>query len=151
MNSFLTREPINVNEIIKEDANFENIGASVLFIGTVRKNSNGKRTNYLEYEAYEDLANNVLDDLIDKTFRRWPVLDVKVIHRLGHLKIGEVAVLIKISSEHRDEAYAASRYLIEEIKHQVPIWKKEYFEDGTSEWGCCYHAREESSAELMHS
>ncbi len=99
--------------------------------------SQDKKVLYLEYEAYESMAENMINDLILKVKTHWPVDHVRVLHRLGRVGLGETAVLIEVFSAHRDEAYQASRFLIEEIKRQVPIWKKEYFEDGTSEWSLC--------------
>lgn len=133
-------------------------GAEVIFLGKVRDHSHagsqrfrharanstfsssqGKKVLYLEYEAYETMAENMIKDLIIKVKTLWPVDHVSVLHRLGKVKVGETAVLIEVFSAHRDEAYQASRFLIEEIKHKVPIWKKEYFEDGASEWSLCQH------------
>ena len=121
-------------------------GASVLFFGIVRNHTEGRKVLYLEYEAYEKMADRMIRELIDFAFRHWPVETIHVLHRLGRVDLGEIAVAIDVRSAHRDEAYQASRYLIEEIKHNVPIWKKEYFEDGTSEWSLC-----QSHAELSRS
>ena len=114
-------------------------GAEVIFIGKVRNHSNNRKVLYLEYEAYESMAEKMIDALIRKTKSLWHVDSIEVLHRLGRVSLGEIAVLIQVSSAHRDEAYQASRFLIEEIKHKVPIWKKEYFADGTSEWSLCRH------------
>ncbi len=116
-------------------------GASVIFLGIVREYSQGKKVFYLEYEAYEEMAERILKELVKAAFERWPLEEVRVLHRLGRVELGEIAVVIEVQSSHRDEAYQASRFLIEEIKHKVPIWKKEYFEDGTNEWSLCqFHA-----------
>lgn len=136
---YLTRGPINACDVIA-GPNWPAcgpIGASVLFLGTVRNHSKGRGVLYLEYEAYEEMAEGMIQRLMDAAFRQWPLEDVKLFHRLGRVGLGEIAVAIDVRSVHRDEAYRASRYLIEEIKHRVPIWKKEFFEDGTSEWSLC--------------
>ena len=133
---YLIREPIDPGEFF-ERSNDGTSGASVLFLGKVRKFSEGKKVSYLEYEAYEKMAERRIQALIDSTFRSWPLEGVQILHRLGRVNLGEIAVAIDVRSAHRSEAYQASRYLIEEIKHNVPLWKKEYFEDGTSEWGLC--------------
>jgi molybdopterin synthase catalytic subunit len=91
----------------------------------------------LEYDAYEEMAERILGELVGKACRQWDLEEVKLLHRLGRVELGEIAVAIAVESAHRNEAYQASRFLIEEIKHTVPIWKKEYFADGTSEWSLC--------------
>lgn len=120
-------------------------GGTVLFFGTIRcDRTPQQRVTHLVYEAYESLADQMIDDLISKTLRVWPVLGAKVLHRLGTVGIGETAVAIEVRSAHRDEAYQASRFLIDQIKKGVPIWKKEYFEDGLYRWGRCEHGGRES-------
>lgn len=132
----LTREPIRVEEFLGQVMDFA-AGASVLFLGHVRDHSEEKKVLYLEYEAYEEMAERGIKELVDCALRRWPLEGVKILHRLGRVHLGKIAVAIAVESVHRDEAYAASRFLIEEIKHKVPLWKKEYFSDGTSEWSLC--------------
>ena len=83
------------------------------------------------------MAEKMLEDLVLETKRRWPVDEVRILHRIGTLEVGEAAVAITVSSAHRAEAFEACRFVIEEIKKRVPIWKKEIFEDGTSEWVFC--------------
>jgi molybdopterin synthase catalytic subunit len=85
------------------------------------------------------MAENLIADLIEQAKKNWKIDRVSVLHRLGTVGLGETAVLIQVDSAHRDEAYQASRFLIDEIKHKVPIWKKEYFADGTTEWSLCKH------------
>jgi len=136
--SYLTRQAIDLNKFMLPDETCE-VGASVVLIGAVRKHSLGKEVEHLEYEAFEEIAEAQIDDLVDAIFRKWPILSARLQHRLGDVRLGEAAVVIEITAVHRDEAYRASRFLIEEIKHCVPIWKKEYFKDGTSEWGKCQH------------
>ena len=114
-------------------------GASILFFGMVRNHSDGRKVQYLEYEAYEEMAERMIEETIQKAYLRWPVTGVRILHRLGRIELGEMAVAIQVCAGHRDEAYRASRFLIESIKHKVPIWKKEIFEDGTSEWSLCNH------------
>jgi molybdopterin synthase catalytic subunit len=133
---YLTRKEIRTAEFINSDDHFKT-GASVLFRGVVRGDSEGKKVLYLEYEAYEEMAEQMMSGLVASAFDRWPLEEVKILHRLGRVWLGQIALAIEVKSAHRDEAYQASRYLIEEIKHKVPIWKKEYFADGTSEWSVC--------------
>lgn len=133
---YLTRNAIRAVEFLNSDDHFKT-GASVLFLGIVRGDSEGKKVLYLEYEAYEEMAEQILRQLVAFAFEKWPLEEIKILHRLGRVWLGQIAVGIAVKSLHRDEAYQASRYLIEEIKHRVPIWKKEYFSDGTSEWSRC--------------
>ena len=143
----LTREPINISDVVgrggiygaqgRDESRPYGTGAAILFFGIVRDYSQGKKVLYLEYEAYEEMAERMIKELVDSACRRWAVEDIKLLHRLGRVELGEIAVAIEVRSVHRDEAYEASRYLIEEIKNKVPIWKKEYFADGTSEWSQC--------------
>ena len=114
-------------------------GASVLFFGIVRDHSEHKRVTHLEYEAYVRMAEPMLEALIATANTRWQLEGVCLVHRLGCVPLGEIAVAIEVSAAHRDEAYRASRYLIDEIKHGVPIWKKEFYTDGSSEWSLCGH------------
>jgi len=132
----LTRQVIRLNEFLEEKKDHI-AGASVLFIGMVRNHSEGKKVTCLEYEAYESMAEKILLNLTDEARSSWPVHQIRLVHRLGYVRLGEIAVAIEVTAAHRDEAYQASRFLIEEIKHKVPIWKREFFEDGTSHWSSC--------------
>ncbi|HEY6270933.1 MAG TPA: molybdenum cofactor biosynthesis protein MoaE [Terriglobales bacterium] len=105
-------------------------GAVVVFEGTVRNHSRGRRTLYLEYEAYESMAINEMQRLSDAALERFKIRDVRLVHRLGRLEIGETSVLIVVASAHRPAAFEACRWLIDTLKKTVPIWKKEFFEDG---------------------
>ena len=136
MKVYLTRQPIRTAGFLNGDDNFKT-GASIVFLGTVRDHSDNKKVLYLEYEAYEEMAEQMIRELVAFSFDQWPLEEIKILHRLGRVWLGQIAVAIEVKSAHRDEAYQASRYLIEGIKHKIPIWKKEYFADGTSEWSLC--------------
>ncbi|MEJ7738462.1 MAG: molybdenum cofactor biosynthesis protein MoaE [Chitinophagaceae bacterium] len=110
-------------------------GAIVLFSGEVRNHSNGKAVQYLEYEAHSSMASAMILKIIAEARSRWDLNIALAQHRLGKVAIGESAVVVITASAHRSEAYAANRFIIDRIKHEVPIWKCEYFIDGTSEWG----------------
>ena len=112
-------------------------GANVLFLGRIRDGSEGRKVLYLEYEAYQEMAERMIRDLIHEAQDQWPLEKIQILHRLGKVELGQIAVGIEVQAIHRDEAYQASRFLIEGIKHKVPIWKKETFEDGTSAWTRC--------------
>lgn len=145
---YLTQHSIDPIQFLKDSENPVS-GASVIFFGVVRNHSKGRGVLYLEYEAYEEMAESLLEDLIKQAYRQWPVEQIKLLHRIGRVEVGQIAVAIEVLSVHRDEAYQASRFLIEEIKHKVPIWKKEFFEDGTSEWGSCHSRGHELHREAM--
>jgi molybdopterin synthase catalytic subunit len=105
-------------------------GAAVIFEGVVRNNTRGRRTLYLDYEAYEAMALTQMESLAMEARARFAVRGASVVHRLGRLKIGETSVLIVVAGAHRSAAFEACRWLIDTLKKTVPIWKKEYFEDG---------------------
>ena len=127
----ITATPISVEEIISKVERRE-AGAITTFIGTVREFTQGKRTLYLEYQAYEAMAVKKLSQIGDEIVAKWPDTKVAITHRVGKLDISEVAVVIAVSSPHRKVAYEANEYAIERIKQIVPIWKKEFWEDGTA-------------------
>ena len=109
-------------------------GAVVVFLGTVREVTDGRCTVTLEYEAYPEMADHQLKLLEQEARERWPLENVAMIHRLGHLELGEVSVGVAVSSAHRRQAFEAAQFLIDELKVRVPIWKKENWEDGETEW-----------------
>jgi molybdopterin converting factor subunit 1 len=105
-------------------------GAALVFEGIVRNQTRGRKTLYLDYEAYEEMALQQLESLADQTVQRFQIRDVAIVHRLGRIEIGETSVLIVVASAHRAAAFDACRWLIDTLKQTVPIWKKEHFEDG---------------------
>tara|TARA_B100000945_G_scaffold317066_1_gene319197 strand:- start:773 stop:1237 length:465 start_codon:yes stop_codon:yes gene_type:complete len=113
-------------------------GAVLIFCGDVRNHSQEKDVSFLEYEAHESMALKQITKIIEKAKKKWELHKVEVIHRLGKLGITDCSIAIAVSTSHRNEAYEASRYIIDTIKHSVPIWKKEHFIDGASNWseGC---------------
>jgi len=125
----LVREPIRVAELVSELKSPED-GAVAVFEGIARNHSGGRRTLYLEYEAYEAMALVKMRELAAGMRAQFPVDGVALVHRLGRLAIGETSVFIGVSSAHRRAAFDACRLGIDTLKRTVPIWKKEYFEDG---------------------
>ncbi len=105
-------------------------GAAAVFEGIVRNHTRGRRTLYLDYEAYEEMAIKQMEELATRALQEYKIRDVTIVHRLGRLEIGETSVLIVVASAHRAAAFEACRWLIDTLKRTVPIWKKEYFEDG---------------------
>ncbi|HDR7782519.1 MULTISPECIES: molybdopterin synthase catalytic subunit MoaE [Bacillus] len=122
--------PIVVEEVTNKVARRE-AGAITTFIGTVRELTKGKRTLHLEYEAYKPMAVKQLTKIDEEINGKWPDAKVAITHRVGRLEIMDIAVVIAVSSPHRKVAYEANEYAIERIKRIVPIWKKEFWEDGT--------------------
>ena len=106
-------------------------GATVFFEGIVRNNTRGRATLYLDYECYEAMAISEMEKLANQALEQFKVRDLRLIHRLGRLEIGETSVLIVVSSAHRGAAFDACRWVIDTLKKTVPIWKKEYFADGS--------------------
>jgi molybdopterin synthase catalytic subunit len=109
-------------------------GAVVLFLGTVREITGGRRTVALDYDAYPEMAEAQIGKLETEARNRWPVDKVAIAHRLGHLELGEVSVAVAVSCPHRRQAFEAGKWLIDTLKTTVPIWKKENWADGTTEW-----------------
>ncbi len=105
-------------------------GAAVLFEGIVRNHTRGRRTLFLDYEAYEEMALKQMGVLARQALTDFPIRDVAIVHRLGRLEIGEISVAIVVASAHRSAAFEACRWLIDQLKSTVPIWKKEHFVDG---------------------
>ena len=122
-------EPIDPATILSTIKSGED-GAVTLFDGIVRNNTRGRKTLYLEYESYSEMAIAEMEKLAEKALADFKVRDVRLVHRLGRLEIGETSVLIVVASAHRAAAFDACRFLIDALKKSVPIWKKEYFEDG---------------------
>lgn len=128
----LRREPIDVTELAAAVATDQR-GGVVTFLGLVRDHQDGRAVSRLEYHAYEPMAEAECSRILAEAARRWPVA-VALRHRLGSLAIGDVAVAAAVAGDHRSESFEACRWVIEQIKHRVPIWKKEFYADGTVSW-----------------
>lgn len=109
-------------------------GAALLFWGVVRNRNEGRAVSHLEYSAYAEMAERMMRLIGEEAIDRFGVGDVRVVHRVGRLEVGEASVAIAVASPHRAEAYEASRYMIEELKRRVPVWKREGYVDGDREW-----------------
>jgi len=125
----LSDEPLDIGEVVERVAG-PDVGGLVTFVGTVRNVSRGHPIRYLEYEAYRGMAEAEMQKIADEAASQWPGSRVAVAHRTGHLRIGEIAVVVVAAAPHRAEAFAAARYSIDTLKQRVPIWKKEVAEDG---------------------
>lgn len=129
----ITAKEVSVDEVVSRLAD-PAIGAVVTFVGVVRNNSEGREVLYLEYEAYAEMAEEVLHRIGDEVRARWKTIrEVAIVHRVGRLEIGETAVVIALSAAHRQETFDALRYAIDRLKEIVPIWKKEVWKGG-EEW-----------------
>ncbi len=129
----LTYNPIHAEELTSR-VRTPSCGAVITFLGTVRDFTGEHYTQSLEYHAYIPLAEKEMLRIEQEIRKKWVIGDVVLIHRLGELAIGEISVAIAVSSPHRDEAFAACRFAIDEIKRTVPIWKKETGKDGQKQW-----------------
>jgi molybdopterin converting factor subunit 1 len=125
----ITHESIDAQQISRELLRDE-VGAICVFEGVVRNNSNGKSTEYLIYEAYETMALKKLEELGESVRQLWEIDSIAIIHRLGRMEIGETSVAIVVTSAHRRAAFDSCHYAIDRLKKIVPIWKKEFFDDG---------------------
>jgi molybdopterin synthase catalytic subunit len=125
----VTEKPIDVQTVVDLVID-PHAGAVNTFIGTVRELTHGKKTLYLEYDAYAAMAEKKLAEIGDDIEQKWPDSRAAITHRIGRLEISDIAVVIAVSTPHRSAAFEASRFAIERIKEIVPIWKKEHWEDG---------------------
>ncbi len=125
----ITREPIDIGGLRARALSGES-GAVVIFDGVARNNTKGRRTLYLEYEGYTEMALKTFSQICVETREQWPINRIGIIHRLGRIEISESSVVIAVASAHRRAAFDACRYAIDRLKKIAPIWKKEYFEDG---------------------
>jgi molybdopterin synthase catalytic subunit len=125
----IVREPIDTPGLVKRMLAASD-GAVVSFEGVVRNHSMGKAVLFLEYEAYEEMAYRMLDQIGREVHERWPIDRMGIVHRLGRMEIGETSVAIVVTSAHRRPAFEACHYAIDRLKKIVPIWKREHFEDG---------------------
>ena len=125
----LVRDVIDTRRILAGLKRGED-GAALVFEGVVRNQTRGRKTLYLDYEAYEEMALKQMESLAVQALQQFQIRDVAIVHRLGRLEIGETSVLIAVASAHRAAAFDACRWLIDTLKRTVPIWKKEHFEDG---------------------
>ena len=148
MTCSIVRDEIDL-EGLRSRAQDPQAGAVLIFCGDVRNHSQEEDVSFLEYEAHEKMALKQITKIIEQARHKWKLHKVEVIHRLGKLAVTECSIAIAVSTSHRNEAYESSRYIIDTIKHSVPIWKKEHFVNGISNWseGCEASSIIENSAE----
>jgi len=128
----ITEKPIDVDKLL-DYVSDQSSGASVLFTGTVRDHNEQDKVSKLHYEAYQEMAVKILQEIENEVHAKWKINKFIAIHRTGTLKVGEVSVAVAVSSGHRKEAFDACKFAIDSIKEKAPIWKKEFSESGT-EW-----------------
>ncbi len=126
----VTKEPIRTEELVRAVSRSSS-GAVLVFSGVVRDNARGRSTKFLEYEAYSQMARAEMQKIADETRRRWSIDEIAIVHRIGRLEIGEASVVIAVSAPHRGEAFDACEFAIDTLKTTVPIWKKEFTQDGS--------------------
>jgi len=129
----IQQEPID-HAALMEQVRRSHCGAVVGFLGTVRDLTGDRVTLWLEYEAYPGMAEAKLAEIEADVRARWPVGEIALVHRVGRLEVGEVSVAVAVSCPHRGDAFDACRYAMDRLKELVPIWKKENWADGSSEW-----------------
>jgi molybdopterin synthase catalytic subunit len=133
MDARLVRDPINTSALLARVSRPSN-GAVLLFVGVVRDVNDGRAVSGIEYSAYEPMAARELGDIAREAGQRFSLEDIAIEHRVGELALEEASIGIAVAHPHRAEAYEASRWIIEEVKRRVPIWKREHYADGTREW-----------------
>jgi len=134
----LVSEPINTAAVLDLVAS-PAAGAVVLFLGTTRQFTADRETASLDYECFDEMARGKLEELEAEARRRWPLVGCAIVHRTGHVAIGEASVAVAVSTAHRGAAFEAGQWLIDTLKEVVPIWKKENWADGSTQWvhpGC---------------
>ena len=129
----ITTDPIDGAQLLA-DSTSRSDGAALLFLGVVRDRNDGRDVGHIDYQAYVPMAEATLADIVAEAEQRWSTGSISVVHRVGRLQVGEASVAIVVAAPHRGEAFAASRYIIEELKKRVPIWKREGYLDGETEW-----------------
>ena len=133
MRTAIVLTPLDPSALLAEVAGVAN-GASIIFVGTVREVNDGRAVSGIEYTTYETMAARELEAIVAEAASRFGTTDVVVEHRVGRLGLGEASVVIAVAHPHRAQAYDASRFIIEELKRRVPIWKREEYVDGTRAW-----------------
>ncbi len=125
----ITQSEIDVGKVI-ESVQDPASGGIDIFIGTTRNDSGGREVLSMEYDAYVPMALNMMKELAQTVRSKWEIREISIVHRFGHLKVGEASVVIAVSAAHRKEAFEACHFTIDKLKETIPIWKKEVFRDG---------------------
>ncbi len=129
----ITQEPLNPERVLPSMSSPQ-AGAVVLFVGTTREFTGSRQTEWLEYDCYREMAEQKLAELERTAREKWPLVDCVLLHRIGRIDVGEASVVVAVSTPHRRDAFQAAEWLMDTIKQEVPIWKKEHWKDGSSQW-----------------
>jgi molybdopterin synthase catalytic subunit len=129
----ITEQPLNSDRVLQKMSS-PRAGAVVFFLGITREFTDSRQTAWLEYDCYRAMAEQKLAELEQAARARWPVVDCTLLHRVGRVELGEASVLVAVSTPHRQDAFQAAEWLMDTIKQEVPIWKKEHWTDGSSQW-----------------
>jgi molybdopterin synthase catalytic subunit len=130
----ITKHPIRLDQELTDVLDADN-GAVVVFSGVVRADEkDGRRVGRIHYDCYREMAEGEMSQLVDEIRIQSGVTSIRALHRVGDVPVGEISLLVVVTAGHRDEAYDASQKVVDEIKHRVPIWKKEIYDDGSSQW-----------------
>lgn len=134
----LTKQPIDASTL-EATLQDPSSGGVTIFIGRVRDHNEGRSVSALSYEAYPEMTEKVFGQIAEEAIKKFGVKDVSIVHRIGELKIGDIAVWIGVQSAHRSETFRACEFAINELKQRAPIWKQEHYLDGRREWVACHH------------
>lgn len=134
--AFITEEPIFLERLVNGKL-ASSSGARAVFAGYVRDTNEGKQVSKLFYECYVSMAERQIESIVDEANKKWPLNRVFVLHRVGWLSVGEIAIVVVVDSAHRKEAFAACEWIVDAVKRDVPIWKKEVYVDKTNDWVEC--------------
>ncbi len=129
----ITKLPIDTAAVLASVQSVD-AGAAVLFLGSTRKFTRGKETLKLDYECYEEMALKKMEQILEEAKAKWSIELCSIVHRIGAVELGEASIAVAVCSPHRDDSFVAARWLVDTLKTDVPIWKREYWADGTQEW-----------------
>lgn len=129
----ITNQTIDTLAILNA-VNSELAGASVLFVGTTRKFTGEKETQKLDYDCYQEMAIKKMEQLRDEAMQKWPIQECAIVHRVGTVELGEASIAVAVSTPHRVASFESAQWLVDTLKKQVPIWKREIWADGSEEW-----------------
>ena len=129
----ITTQPIETDAVLKS-VQSDLAGASVLFVGTTRQFTHGRETEKLDYECYEKMAVKKMNQVRDRASEKWPISECSIVHRVGTVELGESSIAIAVSAPHRAAAFEAAQWLVDTMKKEVPIWKREHWADGSQQW-----------------
>lgn len=129
----ITKKTIDTTAVLASVQTID-AGAAVLFVGSTRQFTLGKETLKLDYECYEEMALKKMGQILDQAKSKWSIRKCSIVHRIGTVELGEASIAVAVSSPHRSDSFEAGRWLVDTLKKDVPIWKREYWSDGSMEW-----------------